>query len=211
MISTPELTVCQVDGKNLSIKSNFKNIEKQYFLQKLSACSFYLEYGAGESTLLASSEPNIKTIRSIETTSKWIKIVNENITYSNKDVNIDYIDINSDENNWGYPKNKNKIDNWSLYQQYCYGKNYDLCFIDGRFRVSSFLHTYINAPLGCNILIHDYPNKNSGRTYYKDIEKIAIKKEQIESLAVFVKSEDLSENNLLKAKHIIHNHFSDPR
>lgn len=195
----------------MPIKITFKDIEKEYFLKKLSSSSSYLEYGAGGSTILAFLEPSIKTIRSIETTHKWIKIVNENLNYIDKDVSVDYIDINSDENNLGYPKNKSKIENWSLYQQYCAGKNFDLCLIDGRFRVSSFIHAYINAPIGCTLLVHDYPINNKGRTYYKSIEKIANKKEQVGSFAMFYKSENLDDNLSLKAKQIINSHTNDPR
>ena len=78
----------------MPIKITFKDIEKEYFLKKLSSSSSYLEYGAGGSTILAFLEPSIKTIRSIETTHKWIKIVNENLNYIDKDVSVDYIDIN---------------------------------------------------------------------------------------------------------------------
>lgn len=211
MINTEELTGCPTNGEMLSIKSTFKNVEKEYFLKKLSSSSSYLEYGAGESTTLASLEPSIRIIRSIETTSRWIEIVNRNLNCIDKDVSIDYIDINSDENNWGYPINRSKIENWSLYQQYCVGKSFDLCLIDGRFRVSSFIYAYINAPIGCTLLIHDYPNNNSGRTYYKDIEKIANKKEQVGSFAMFYKKENINENLLLKAKQIINLHTNDPR
>jgi hypothetical protein len=186
--------------KMFLIASTFTEIEKEYFLKKLKCSHSYLEYGAGESTIFAFLEPSIKIIRSIETTFKWIETVNKNLNFTDKDVIIDYIDINSNENYWGYPIDNSKIKNWSLYQQYCVDKTFDLCLIDGRFRVSSFIYTYINAPIGCTLLIHDYPIENSGRNYYKDIEKIANKKEQIGSFAMFYKDEDLNEDLLIKAK-----------
>lgn len=195
----------------MSIKSTFTNIEKEYFLKKLSSSSSYLEYGAGESTILAFLEPSIRTIRSVETISMWIEKVNASLNFIDKDIIIDFIDINSDNNNWGYPINISKIENWPLYQKYCVGKNFDFCLIDGRFRVSSFIYAYINAPVGCTFLIHDYPFKNIGRTYYKDIEEITNKKEQIDSFAMFYKDEYLNEDLFLKAKEIINLYTNDPR
>jgi len=195
----------------LSIQSTFTNIEKEYFLKKLSSSFSYLEYGIGESTILAFLEPSIKIIRSVETVPMYIETVNASLNFIDKDVKIDYIDINSDDNNWGYPISISKIENWSLYQQYCVGKSFNLCLIDGRFRVSSFIHTYINAPVGCTLLIHDYPIENTGRNYYKEIEKIANKKEQVDSFAMFYKDEDLNEDLLLEAKEIINIHTNDPR
>lgn len=195
----------------MSIQSTFTSIEKEYFLKKLSSSSSYLEYGSWESTILAFLEPSIKIIRSVETTFKWIKKVSGNLNFIDKDVKIDYIDINSHENNWGYPTDISKIENWSLYQKYCVGKSFDLCLIDGRFRVSSFINAYINAPVGCTLLIHDYPIENIGRNYYKEIEKIANKKEQFDSFAMFYKDEDLNEDLLLEAKEIINIYTNDPR
>ena len=195
----------------MSIQSTFTSIEKEYFLKKLSSSSSYLEYGSGESTILAFLEPSIKIIRSVETVPMCIETVNASLNFIDKDVKIDYIDINSDENNWGYPINISKIENWSFYQQYCVGKSFDICLIDGRFRVSSFINAYINAPVGCTLLIHDYPIENIGRNYYKEIEKIANKKEQVDSFAMFYKDEYLNEDLLLEAKKIINIHTNDPR
>ena len=71
-------------------------------------------------------------------------------------------------------------------------KNFDLVFVDGRFRVACVLQTILNCknPI---ILVHDYPD----RGYYHIIEKYLNVIEAKNSLYVFRKKENISDEDVL--------------
>lgn len=183
--------------------STFTKAEKDKLIETFENHFNYLEYGLGESTVLASNSKSIKSICCLETLQPWINYYNPKLNKKNKLIKIDYIDIESDEKRYGHPKNTNKKYNWPLYQSYSKNKNFDLCFIDARFRVSSFLNCYINAPIDCCLMIHDYK-----RSYYNDIEKAVEKHEQIDTLAFFYKKQIKNHSRIWQ---IIEKYTNDPR
>lgn len=183
--------------------STFTKAEKEKLIEKFNKAISYLEYGAGESTVLASNSKRIKKINSIETISYWIDHVSPKINYENKDIKIDYIDINSNINYYAYPIDESKKENWPVYQQSSKDKIFDLCLIDGRFRVATFLYSYIHAPINCCLMIHDYK-----RTHYHEIESVIKKHSQIDTLGIFYKNE---KPNIAKILQIIEKYTNDPR
>ena len=183
--------------------STFTKAEKEKLIEKFNKAISYLEYGSGESTVLASNSKSIKTINSIETVSYWIDHVKQKINYENKCIKIDYIDINSNIHSYAFPKDESKKENWPIYQQSSKDKIFDLCLIDGRFRVATFLHSYINAPINCCLMIHDYK-----RTHYHEIEAVIKKYSQIDTLGIFYKKE---KPNITKILQIIEKYTNDPR
>lgn len=183
--------------------STFTQAEKDELVEKFNNSINYLEYGAGESTVLASYSKSIKNIDSIETVSYWVNHVNSKINKDNKEIKIHYIDINSNINYYAYPIDESKKENWPLYQQSSKDKNFDLCLVDGRFRVATFLNCCINAPIDCCLIIHDYQ-----REYYHDVENIIKKHNQTDNLAVFYKKKQI---NYSKTLDLIEKYKNDPR
>ncbi len=141
---------------------NFSDNEKQFFKEILSNHKDYLEYGAGESTLIAKE---ICNVTSIETDIEWAK-----------KTGAIHVDIGKTAS-WGYPVNPPTIKQLSDYLSYAKGYTYDIMLIDGRFRVAV---AYFAKD--CEFMIHDYNRKE-----YHIIETFAHKLHQVETLALFKK------------------------
>lgn len=130
----------------------------------LSKSSNYLEYGAGGSTILADTYP-LKNIISVDSDESWAKNVSNILQNSNKSISINFCDIGP-VGKWGIPVNNNGYKNYWKYTvlpwEIAKEKNCkpDLILIDGRFRVATFLYSYINSSLGTNILFDDYIDRS---------------------------------------------------
>jgi hypothetical protein len=143
----------------------------------------YYEFGCGGSTYIASLFPNIQSITSVDSSRKWIHIVHDQIAH--KKVNMIYIDINGNDENWGKPKDKSKICNWPAYSNSIKSTNqlYDLVLIDGRFRVACALNTLSMIHPSSIVLIHDY----NDRAYYHVIEQFYEILTKVDSMVVLKK------------------------
>jgi hypothetical protein len=170
--------------------SSFTQKEKDFLIRKLNQSVHYLEFGAGESTILASQSNTIKTINCVETCKIWADNIRKKIKKSAK---IDYVDVNSNCTGYGRPIDDKKKHNWPIYQEYSHNKEYDLCLIDGRFRVASFLNSYLNAKPNCCLLIHDYQRKN-----YKEIEKAVEIHKMVDTFGVFFKQSKFNNSLILE-------------
>lgn len=143
-----------------------------YFKNSLSKCSNYLEYGSGGSTVLAS-QYNLNSIISVDSDKLWADKVESKINRSKKFISINYCDIGP-VRDWGIPTD---LSGWKNYWKYTVlpwkvsiDRNIhpDLVLIDGRFRVSSFIYSWLNADEGTIILFDDYTT----RPEYHILEKI---------------------------------------
>ena len=102
----------------------------------------YFEFGCGGSTYHACLCPKIRQITSVESSRSWIETLQNNHVIRNnldqKRLRFIYVDINADDNNWGYPRDMQKSINWGAYSRAITQKpknQYDIVLIDGRFRV----------------------------------------------------------------------------
>ncbi len=101
----------------------------------LSKCEIYAEYGAGASTLVASTKKNIRTIISVETDSAWAKFVSQEV--NKRKLTMVLVDLGP-VGKWGRPVAYSKADKFDLYFQAPFKQKNspDLVYIDGRFRVA---------------------------------------------------------------------------
>lgn len=127
----------------------------------------YLEFGSGGSTFLSIMNTNAN-VYSVESDLNWInylrkwKIINEN---ENKRLFFNYIDIGN-VGEWGIPLEKDKEFLYENYSKYIFNikKDFDLVFIDGRFRIACVLQVLLNCQNNTKIIIHDFndrPNYHS--------------------------------------------------
>lgn len=135
--------------------------EKQFFLSQLSNVKHYLEFGSGGSTFLSLLESNVKTITSIESDNNWLDLLKEwHIISNNLENKIFFKYINIGEvGAWGKPINESKKENYPNYSKQIFEeqKDFDVVFVDGRFRVACALQTILNCKKDVKILMHDYP------------------------------------------------------
>lgn len=142
--------------------------EKVFLLKELSNSENYLEFGSGGSTFLSLLYSNAK-IYSVESDNNWIeylrkwKIVREN---ENRRLFFNYVDIGK-TGEWGIPLEKDKEYLYENYSKMIFAqkKDFDLVFVDGRFRIACILQTLLNCMPYTKILMHDF----NDRPYYHSI------------------------------------------
>ncbi|MBT7823152.1 MAG: hypothetical protein HN674_08480 [Candidatus Marinimicrobia bacterium] len=152
----------------------------------------YLEFGSGNSTIIASKTKSIKKIHSVETSSDFI---HENLLEINEIKNrvklgslVFQITNIGQVRRWGYPKNDNKIELWPNYSLGAFltnDINYDLVLVDGLFRVACTLSSLLNTPQDCIIMIHDFWNRPRYHVLLEFLDPI----ESADTLGVFRKKE----------------------
>ncbi|HEC1763941.1 TPA: hypothetical protein R1722_000666 [Campylobacter lari] len=98
----------------------------------------------------------------LEYLRKW-KIIREN---EGKRLFFNYIDIGK-TGEWGVPIEKDKEHLYENYSKsiFTLKKDFDLVFVDGRFRVACVLQTLLNCPETTKILMHDF----NDRPFYHNI------------------------------------------
>ncbi len=174
--------IYKVFGVKIKVKKNIKtdkisakptlypialtDIEKEFFLNKLTGANNYLEFGSGGSTFLSLLQSDVRTITSVESDDNWLnllkewKVISENL---GEKIFFKYINIGK-VGAWGKPIDDSGKDNYPNYSKQIFEEknNYDVVFIDGRFRVACALQTILNCKKDIKILMHDY----SIRPYY---------------------------------------------
>ncbi len=172
--------------------------EKVFFSLILTKCKKYLEFGVGGSTLLAYTTENIKKIISVDSDINWINEIKKFKNIKNDDnqkLIFEYIDI-GEVTNFGYPKIKTeKIFNYSNKVFKKYKNDYDLVFIDGRFRVACTLQVILNCKKDIKILIHDF----NGRPFYHILYKYLDVIYSINNLVLFSIKERININEVNKS------------
>ena len=156
--------------------------------------SVILEYGTGGSTLLGLESNNDNFVMGCETDGQWLarlstEIVSRNL--SDRFLPI-YQDIGKTKE-WGYPcfeeekytqeRGRQFLNAPTLPWQILKKRDLspDFVFIDGRFRVPSFIATFLNASQPCTIIFDDYKD----RPYYHIVEELIKPKKFIDRTAFF--------------------------
>jgi len=154
--------IIKPNGENFPVR--LSDNEKLFFIECLKSVSNYLEFGSGGSTILALKSENTKKIVSVESDLNWIKYLRKSPTINDAKegrLNLIHIDIGK-TGKWGVPT---QIDKKELFPDYStkiftqYENDYDLVFVDGRFRVACVLQTILNCKPDVKILIHDYNDR----------------------------------------------------
>ena len=172
--------------------------ERELLISNMKTSKNYLEFGSGGSTFLGllNSDANIV---SVENDKNWIKYLNEwDIIRTNNGhrVHLYYIN-NGPVGDWGYPVDFNKYRD--LFPQYSsqvfevYKKDYDLVFIDGRFRVACALQTILNTDNNVKILIHDF----TLRPYYHAVLDFLTIEKTADTMVLLKKKQNIDKNKVI--------------
>ena len=169
------------NGDSLLFEKNIKNIKN------------YGEYGIGKSTLWVNKNTSAN-IFSVDTSLVWVNKIKNKLQKHNN-IDIGFIDL-GEISEWGRPKsyiNRKYIFN---YIDYIWTKDIkpDFVLIDGRFRVSCFLHSLITGNPGTKIIFDDYTNRH----YYHIVEEYVMPLEVSKNQALFIIPEKLDVENIRK-------------
>lgn len=154
---------------------------------KMYECTNYLEFGSGNSTILASQTTDIEKITVVESDFMfWKELVSSNPTIADsiklKRLNPLIVNIGPTQK-WGYPADDSCQSKWPLYASRAFKKNssYDLILIDGRFRVACTLQACLHVSPKTKILIHDFFN----RPYYFTVLPFLVLEERVDTMGLF--------------------------
>ena len=151
------------------------------FQRSIQAANFYLEFGAGGSTIQAALLG--KQGVSIEGDPHYARDVRRRLMNIPNRIDLINVDIGRTKQ-WGYPEDraasKANLAKWAEYVNLPFRKLesgfFDLVLIDGRFRVACALRTIVEARkrnAKVRILVDDYHNPEDPRPYYEVIERYA--------------------------------------
>jgi hypothetical protein len=190
------VTELPVAKKSNDIFAYLTEKERLFFSLLLKKCKKYLEFGSGGSTLLAYITSNIKKIVSVDSDLNWIKTIKKFKNIKKDEGNriiLEYINIGK-VNKFGNPKYKKnkKFSDYSKQIFKKYENDYDLVFIDGRFRVACALQVILNCRADIKILIHDF----SYRPYYHFLYKYLDVIYNIDTLVLFSIKDDIDLNEI---------------
>jgi hypothetical protein len=164
----------------------------------IDASENYLEFGCGESTIYAASVPSVKSIVSVESSARFVDDHLKPVPSIEKALStgrlcFHVVDI-GETVEWGFPKDQSRIHLWPNYSLSVFGErsNFDLCLIDGRFRVACALNCLLNLPDDCTIVIHDFWNRAEYRLLLEFLKVEAA----VDTLGVFKKKADLDRGKI---------------
>jgi hypothetical protein len=150
----------------------------------MSKASSYFEFGMGGSTCLAAQLVKDR-VAAIDSSQQWISEVRDAIgSPPGKEIDLRHIDIGP-LGGWGTPLNRAKQEH--LFPGYSLAIDdngpFDLCLVDGRFRIASFLQALQRADADTVIAIHDY----RVRPKYHIVEQYARPISECQQLTFFVR------------------------
>ena len=180
-------------------------LEKYY-----KASKNYFEFGSGGSTCCAIKN-NIENIESVETDNLWVKQLRNDPLVCHKfdqnklkihmfPLNFEWtkaVSWNINHNEYLKKCDKSNWHNYSKLIRNC-DLDLDLVLVDGRFRVASTLETIKKVNDNCFILIHDYRQPNNNMRGYEFVEKYLDIIENIDTLYVFKKKQNINYNDIDK-------------
>lgn len=178
-----------------------------YLTDKFKNTNTFLEYGAGGSTVLAA-KMGVNYCYSVESDRNFADAVREKIDiYKNSTIKFIVPDIGP-VGDWGYPKDNSQCHKWHNYALYVWDiihKNNrmpELILVDGRFRISCFLISLINATPGTPIIFDDYFSRS---LRYGVVEELLLPEKIMGDSAIFRVPEKLDKEScyLILAKNIV--------
>ncbi len=179
----------RIQGFKIPDMPHFDPESTDFFQAQLAASQFYLEYGAGGSTILAARQG--KNFISVDSDPYFLKAVNKKIGNLTNTQKLLYANIGL-TGPWGEPVFQNltpaRVTQWSSYPSapwsFLQNNNLqpDLILVDGRFRVACALTCleHLNHSRW-TLLVDDYV----GRPEYQIITEFAALEKTIGRMAVF--------------------------
>ncbi len=162
--------------------------EADLFMAFLAPARSYFEFGMGGSTV-AAAKTVPGPLHAVESDEAWIAKVAETIGDSTAERKFIYVDIGPTKK-WGFPTSEEHRDRFPSYSGAIAESgidDFELCLVDGRFRVACFLQALRHLRPGCVIGIHDYRS----RPKYHVVEKFGRIVAEAEDLSFFVHRPDL--------------------
>lgn len=139
-------------------------LELQLFDEMISKGSSYFEYGMGGSTLFASEHSNLKHISAVDSSEEWVEIVRKEqpivADIAGGRIRLDHVHVGK-VGMYGKPMEPT-VEKVRKYDSAIVGAEPapDVVLVDGRYRVSCFLRTLLEAVNNdwphLTIMIHDY-------------------------------------------------------
>lgn len=160
--------------------------ELGFYKTCISICrGHYFEFGSGGSTVLAAQQARMASVTTVDSSAVWISHVLSQPNILKNKLKTIHVDINANDEQWGYPIDKSKINNWVLYSTAIKNdpRTYDLVLIDGRFRVACALNTLQSIHQNSIVLIHDYMD----RPQYHIIEQFYDKITSVDTMVALKK------------------------
>ena len=173
--------------------------EQDFFVKIVNSGKKYLEFGSGGSTFLALLKTNIESVMSIESDNNWLDYLKkwDFITKNLNDNRLEFKHIDIGKTGVvGRPMDDTKKELWANYSKQIFEerKDFDVVFIDGRFRVACALQTILNCKKDVKILMHDY----SIRPYYHCILEFLDIIDIIDTMCLFKIKDDIDMNAVQK-------------
>ena len=173
--------------------------EREFLISNMKKSKHYLEFGSGGSTFLALQNSDADVV-SVENDGNWIKYlrkwryIKEN---ENKRLKFCYV-YTGKVVDWGHPKDimldRELFPNYSKKVFEEFDNNYDLVFVDGRFRVASTLQAILNTDQNVKIIIHDFTKRQCYQEVLKflEIEKI------VDTMALLKKKQNINKQKVIE-------------
>ena len=187
-----------------NMEPHMRDDERQLLYSLLEQATTYQEFGTGGSTVVALHHKNIQHIHSVESAMEWIDILSkrDDISAARKQnrLNLVYGNIGP-TGAWGTPTNRSLSYLWPNYSgKYAESTlDFDLVFVDGRFRVACLLKALRRATAhrrqNTVFAMHDYMN----RRQYHVVEEFLDRVTHATTLTVFRTKEKVN-NAALDAK-----------
>ena len=173
--------------------------EIQFFIDNIKGVDKYLEFGSGGSTFLVLLNSSATKIVSVESDNNWINYIKKwDLIKNNLDKKLFFEYVNIGQiTMWGRPVEDDKKELFPNYSSSVFTKyenDYNLVFIDGRFRVASAIQTVLNCPNNTKILIHDYNNRP---IYHKILDFLQIER-TMDTMALLSPKQNIDKTELLK-------------
>lgn len=158
--------------------------EIEFFKRVVRQAGSYFEFGTGGSTVIAADLVPGR-VCAVDSDPAWIAKVREAIP-GERAIELSTADIGP-TGDWGYPLNADRPERFLNYHLRSFERidgssDFDVYFVDGRFRVACFALIASKAKKGARILVHDY----GSRPHYHIIEKLVDLEEMVDDLACFV-------------------------
>lgn len=162
--------------------------EEACLRRHLSMARYYLEFGAGGSTL-AAVEAGVPRIASVESDPRWLARLRADPGIADAEqagrLLLHHGDIGPAIGRFGRPGSDEHRDRWPNYYttiwNHVAGELLDLVLIDGRFRVASALSTLIRCRADTLLMIHDLWNRPAYHPLLPYLDWV----ESVDSLGVF--------------------------
>ena len=166
--------------------------EIELFTSFLVSSTSYFEFGMGGSTCLAAQIVK-KNVYGVDSDLNWIAKVKGEIEHAAVTPTLIHVDIGP-TGGWGTPllKNSKLFDDYSLSITKTGIRDFDLCLVDGRFRVACFLQALKYLNTDSIIGIHDY----RVRPHYHIVEEFARPICECQQLTFFARRPLVSERKL---------------